>query len=277
MVQPRSATEVSTIIRTIVRFNAKARVGNGIPCRFAVKGGGHGHVVGVANIRNGVTIDMGAMKAIAVNRGNTLTSVGAGAKWLDIYNKLDTLGLSVVGGRLSGIGVGGLITGGGMSFFSPLFGFACDQVDNYEVVLASGQIVNANARENPDLWVALKGGSSNFGIITRFDLKTFRTNGIWGGTVVQPVQTLPQQISAFVSFNNASDYDPYASVINTYVYSRQNGWLVSNILVYTKPQAFPPALEPFTVIEPKILNTVDVRNLKSMTLELNQFSPPGAR
>ncbi|KAI4214140.1 MAG: hypothetical protein LQ351_003225 [Letrouitia transgressa] len=277
VVQPRSATEVSTIIRTIVRFNAKARVGNGIPCRFAVKGGGHGHVVGVANIRNGVTIDMGAMKAIAVNRGNTLTSVGAGAKWLDIYNKLDTLGLSVVGGRLSGIGVGGLITGGGMSFFSPLFGFACDQVDNYEVVLASGQIVNANARENPDLWVALKGGSSNFGIITRFDLKTFRTNGIWGGTVVQPVQTLPQQISAFVSFNNASDYDPYASVINTYVYSRQNGWLVSNILVYTKPQAFPPALEPFTVIEPKILNTVDVRNLKSMTLELNQFSPPGAR
>ena len=44
---------------------------------------------------------------------------------------------------------------------------------NYEVVLASGEIINANASANSDLWRALKGGGSNFGIVTRFDLETY--------------------------------------------------------------------------------------------------------
>ena len=50
---------------------------------------------------------------------------------------------------------------------------ACDNVKNFQVVLSSGDIVNANADENPDLFWGLKGGSANFGIVTRFDLVTF--------------------------------------------------------------------------------------------------------
>ena len=42
----------------------------------------------------------------------------------------------------------------------------CDNVVNFEVVLSSGQVVDANEKENSDLWVALRGGSSNFGIVT---------------------------------------------------------------------------------------------------------------
>ena len=33
----------------------------------------------------------------------------------------------------------------------------------YQVVLANGSVVDANAQSNPDLWWALKGGSNNFG------------------------------------------------------------------------------------------------------------------
>lgn len=43
-----------------------------------------------------------------------------------------------------------------------------------QVVLASGRIVNANLTSYPDLFAALKGGSSNFGIVTSFDLKVFK-------------------------------------------------------------------------------------------------------
>lgn len=52
---------------------------------------------------------------------------------------------------------------GGLSYLSGTEGFAADTVKNYEVVLADGQIVNANAKQNPDLWWALKGGGNNFG------------------------------------------------------------------------------------------------------------------
>jgi hypothetical protein len=68
-----------------------------------------------------------------------------------------------------------------MSHFSNHWGLACDHVKNFEVsfsprfpirgrilissqvVLADSTIVQANAKENPDLFLALKGGGSNFG------------------------------------------------------------------------------------------------------------------
>jgi hypothetical protein len=68
-----------------------------------------------------------------------------------------------------------------MSFFPNLYGLGADSVENYKVsiqsfrfyspvddvvqcVLANSTFVNANARENPDLFKTLKGGGSNFGI-----------------------------------------------------------------------------------------------------------------
>jgi len=62
-------------------------------------------------------------------------SVGPGNRWLDVYTKLDQLGISVVGGRVEDIGVGGLTLGGGISFLSHRFGFASDNVNAYEVRL----------------------------------------------------------------------------------------------------------------------------------------------
>ena len=94
----------------------------------------------------------------------------------------------VQGGRLAPIGVPGLLLGGGISFYGNQYGFACDSVINFEVVLADGSIVNANKRKNPDLYWALKGGSSNFGIVTRFDLQTYSSPKVWAGVYsVDPV------------------------------------------------------------------------------------------
>ncbi|CBF70074.1 hypothetical protein AN6155.2 [Aspergillus nidulans FGSC A4] len=71
--------------------------------------------------------------------------------------------------------------GGGLSFFTPCFGLACSNVLAYEVVLASGKIVTATAQPYPNLWRALKGGSNNFGVVTRFTLRCFPSTKIWGG------------------------------------------------------------------------------------------------
>jgi FAD/FMN-containing dehydrogenase len=56
---------------------------------------------------------------------------------------------------------------GGLSYLSDLYGLACDNVVNFEVVLAGGKAVNANAQENQDLFWALKGGLNNFGTFLR--------------------------------------------------------------------------------------------------------------
>lgn len=104
-----------------------------VGCQFAVKSGGHGAFVGASNINNGVTIDLLNMNQITISADGTQTSYGTGNRWIDVYNKVETKGLAVVGGRVADIGTGGLTLGGGISFFSGRYGFACDNVNNYEV------------------------------------------------------------------------------------------------------------------------------------------------
>ena len=44
-----------------------------------------------------------------------------------------------------------------------MYGLACDNGVNFEVILADGSLVNATLEENSDLFYALKGGTNNFG------------------------------------------------------------------------------------------------------------------
>ncbi|ROV95990.1 hypothetical protein VMCG_07956 [Cytospora schulzeri] len=103
-------------------------------CHFAVRSGGHMGFAGAANIANGVTIDLGALNSVEVTEDRTMASVGVGATWGQVYSHLEPLGLSVAGGRSAPVGVGGLTLGGGISYFSPRFGWTCDTVSNYQVV-----------------------------------------------------------------------------------------------------------------------------------------------
>lgn len=136
-------------------------------CRAAVRGTGHTPFAGSANIQNGVTIDTRSLKGIAVS--DRAVEVGAGEVWADVYAELEKHGLTTAGGRVGRVSVAGLVLGGmlthacpyetlkliklpgGLSLFSGKTGFACDSVLEFEVVLASHEVVRANAEVNPDL------------------------------------------------------------------------------------------------------------------------------
>jgi hypothetical protein len=120
-------------------------------CHFAIKGQTHAPAAGFANIKDGVTIDMTSLNSITVNTDHTIASIGAGASWLDVYLYLDPLGLAVAGGRNGDVGVGGLILGGGISYFAPRLGWACDNVINFEAsaMLGRDQIEAKIHRDSP--------------------------------------------------------------------------------------------------------------------------------
>ena len=111
IVSPTSASDVQTAVKTLTALS-KTRV---LGCKFAIRGGGHTPWAGSANIDGGVTIDLRALNKISVNAEGNVTSVGGGAVWGDVYRAMDAKGLTVVGGRGSSIGVGGLLTGGASS------------------------------------------------------------------------------------------------------------------------------------------------------------------
>lgn len=170
MVLPSTDEDVSTIIKTLVLRD----------CTFGVRTSGHGSFALSNSVEHGVTIDSGMpfhflhspnkgkMRVILICIGNMnrttydretkIISLQPGGRW-------QNYGMTVTGGRKGVVGVGGFLTGGGNSFHSASHGMGWDTVANFQIVVQNGSIINANAKEHPDLWVALKGGSVNFGLV----------------------------------------------------------------------------------------------------------------
>lgn len=120
---------------------------------------GHTQSAGSNDIHKGVAIDLGRMTNVTYDAHFKLASIQPGLRWGDVYQELLKYDVRVTGGRDGNVSIRGFLTGGGNSYYAGIRGFACDNVDNFEVVLANGDIVNANATSHSDLWTALKGGS----------------------------------------------------------------------------------------------------------------------
>jgi FAD/FMN-containing dehydrogenase len=71
------------------------------------------------------------------------------------------------------VGVGGHSLHGGYGFSSHTHGMALDWIAGASVVLANGSLVECSATENEDLYWALRGAGSSFGIVTEFRFNTF--------------------------------------------------------------------------------------------------------
>ena len=139
--------------------------------------------------------------------------------------------------------------------------------------------MNANIAQNPDLYKALKGGGNNFGIVTRFDLRTFSQGKVWGGFIVNPASTAAQQFQYLQDFTTASGkgVDPYASIINAYIFTANGPSYVANQLTYTKSEGYPAIFQNFTNIQPQYSNTLRTTNLTDLTIELGEGTPNGFR
>lgn len=135
ILHPRSASEVAKAIQAL----AQARQ------EFAVRAGGHMNWAGSNNINGGVTIDLGYLNWTQYDPDTQTARMGPGAQWKHVYAELERHGRTVVGAREGECGVGGFLLGGGNTFRTPSHGFACDNVVAYEVVLADGRIITADA------------------------------------------------------------------------------------------------------------------------------------
>ena len=177
------------------------------------------------------------------------------------------------------------IFAGGLSYLAPRYGFVCDNVALFEVVLASGEITQAYPAVkdplipgmNEDLFQALKGGSNNFGIVTRIDYKTLSMGKMWGGQIVYNISQAPTALRAFADFTAATPYDEYATTIQSVAYVEGFGLVGVNDFEYTKEIANPPAFAGWDGIQPRLTSSLRIANLKDITDEQGSFSPDGMR
>ncbi|KAH8202775.1 hypothetical protein TruAng_003046 [Truncatella angustata] len=264
--QPTSAEQVSLAVTTLVERSS---------CQFAVRSGGH-FIWPANNIEEGVTIDLGLMNATTYNEVSKVASIYPGSRWRGVYEILDPHNVTVPGGRAASVGVAGFLTGGGNSFYSARKGFACDNVINFEVVLASGEIINANTTDNSDLFQALKGGQSNFGVVTRFDMQAFDVPLLWGGVVQYNKTTGPHHIDAYVDWTNNVQNDVNGSAIVFWSYQPSLKDIII-IAAYedTGGNVKAPAFDEFFAIPDNLSTTMRTASHLELTNELEQ--PSGYR
>jgi hypothetical protein len=67
---------------------------------------------GASNTHQGIAIDLRYLNDIEVASDHLTTFISSGNKWKDVYEVLEPMGLAVLGGRDSIVGVGGFILGG---------------------------------------------------------------------------------------------------------------------------------------------------------------------
>ena len=263
IVQPKNTKEVSLAVKTLGLASLAK------PCKFAIRSGGHTPYAGASNIEDGVTIDLQYISAVQYDAKHSLVKVGPGARWNDVFTTLEPLGVITTGGRSSTVGVGGLTLGGGISYFSPEHGLICDNVLEFEVVLADGRIVTASKTQNSDLFTVLKGGNNNFGIVTQFKFRTFAYNGMWGGLVIYPETTIQDHFKALINFSNNVDKNPKSAAIVMPVYQSSVGSdLILNAYDHAEPVVRPAAFSEFLAIPGNISDTTALTNMSDLAASL---------
>jgi hypothetical protein len=136
----------------------------------AVRCGGHS-LAGFSTCDGGLVIDLSKMRHVTVDAEARRAWIAGGCLLGSIDTATQKAGLVFPSGVVSHTGASGLILGGGTGWLTRRFGLSCDNVTGFTLITADGSVVHANARENPDLFWALRGGGGNFGIVTEFELK----------------------------------------------------------------------------------------------------------
>ncbi|KAF2224859.1 putative FAD dependent oxidoreductase [Elsinoe ampelina] len=242
---------------------------------FAVRSGGHMPVEGANGIgSDGVLLSMTNFTQLSLSQDKTSVRIGASTIWNQVYKLLEPEGLVVVGGRIGLPGVPGLVLGGGISFLGQQYGWAANNVLSFTCVLSDGRIVAASARQNPDLFWALKGGGNSFALVTELELRTYPSATVSVGQVEYGTgpDVRSKWISAIVHFAHNGPSDPRAAIIpNSGRNPRQPVEDYAAFRFLNGADPAPKILENFTApFLPSVTNdTYRARSLYNWTLEID--------
>jgi FAD/FMN-containing dehydrogenase len=153
----------------------------------SIRGGGH-NAGGLGVCDDGLVIDLSPMNYVRVDPKKKTVIAGGGALWGAVDHATHAFGLAVPAGIISTTGVGGLTLGGGIGYLTRRYGLTIDNLLAVEMVLADGRFVTASAKENPDLFWAVRGGGGNYGVVTSFLFKGSPVSTDYAGPMLWPME-----------------------------------------------------------------------------------------
>jgi FAD/FMN-containing dehydrogenase len=197
IVRTQTARAVAECVKYVRRI--------GLP--LCVMSGGHSSK---CMMTGSFVIDLYDMNQAELDLDSLTVQVQGGAYLEEVDKVLESHNLGCVVGTYPKTGVGGLVLGGGYGWLARLYGMAVDNLLECEVVLADGKIVIAKEQnEYEDLFWGLRGGSGNFGIVTKFKFRVHRLpTHCLSGSIVYLAPTLAAATQVASNFDKLSQNMP---------------------------------------------------------------------
>ena len=144
------------------------------------------------------------MSKVDIDAGNRTARVGAGVRFGQLVDAAAPTGWHRWPGSSPGVGVVGYTLGGGASStIGRKYGWASDHVRALDVVTADGRLRRVSAQSEADLFGALLGGKSNFGIVTAMELALFPVTQLYAGSLFYSGEDVRDVLKAYRRFTTS--------------------------------------------------------------------------
>jgi len=164
-------------------------------------------------ITEGVLVSTRRLTAVKLDPATRIATIGAGARWSRVIAAGAPLGLAPVGGASPSVGVVGYLLGGGFGPLVRSHGASSDYVRGFTVVTGTGEIVEASADENADLFWALRGGKTGLGIVTEARVELVGLPSLYAGSLLFENQHVEKVLRGWFDYTATADDRVSTSIV----------------------------------------------------------------
>lgn len=132
---------------------------------------------------SGLLLTTTRLTGVTISPQARTASIGAGARWADVVAAAAPHGLAPITGSSTGVGVVGFLLGGGLGPLARSHGVGSDWLREVRIVTADAVARTASATEEPELFWAIRGGKSGFGVVTRVVLELAPVAELYAGSL----------------------------------------------------------------------------------------------
>ncbi|KAK1962095.1 FAD binding domain-containing protein [Colletotrichum sublineola] len=160
---------------TTEHIQAAIKCGRDNGVKVTPKSGGHSYAnFGFGGEDGHLMLELDRMYNVTLNNVTGIATVQGGSRLGHVATELYRQGGKAIShGTCPGVGVGGHVLHGGYGMSAHTKGLALDWLVGAKVVLANSTVINVSETEHPDVFWALKGAGSSFGVVSEFYFKTF--------------------------------------------------------------------------------------------------------
>jgi FAD binding domain/Berberine and berberine like len=183
---PADADDVGELVR-FAREHGK---------RVAPQRTGH-NAAPLGSLSDTILLKTDLLGEVSIDAGARRARVGGGAQWLNVVPQASELGLAALHGSAPDVGIAGYTLGGGVGWYGRKLGTAANAVRAIEAVTGEGELVRADADNEPELFWAMRGAGGNFGVVTALEFELFEVGDLYAGVLFFPLERAPEVLHAW--------------------------------------------------------------------------------